>query len=291
MNQIKTTGWLRRICAVITVAAMVAISLSVGVSAAGGYDFPDHAAPVRVTLDSKEILSGEAVIINSVTYVPLRAFSDLAGADSVSWNAKTGTATVKKGSTSISVTDGGYYIVASGRYFYTVEKVLNISNRLFVPIRPLAKAFCMELEWQNAERTVALRSTGKTLTSGTAFYDSSELYWLSRIISAEAGGESMYGQIAVGNVVLNRVASRQFPNTIYGVIFDRNGGIQFTPVALGTIYKSPTASSVIAAKICLEGYRISDEILFFMNPRISTSNWISKNRPFAFTIGNHDFYK
>ena len=50
-------------------------------------------------------------------------------------------------------------------------------------------------------------------------------------------------------------------------------------------------TAVIAAKICLDGYSISDEILFFMNPRIATSNWISKNRPFAFTIGNHDFYK
>ncbi len=272
-------------------AAILAAASLIPAASASGYDFPTGAVPVRVTMDGKEVLRDEAVIIQSVTYVPLRSFSELVGADSISWNGKTGTATVKKGSVTVSVTDGGYYLVASGRYFYTDQKVLNIGNRLFVPIRPIAKALSVEVEWENATRTVKLTSTGKTLTTGSAYYNQTDLYWLSRIISAESAGESLYGQIAVGNVVLNRVRSRQFPNTVYGVIFDRVGGVQFSPVAMGTIYKTPSASSVIAAKICLEGYSISDEILFFMNPRIATSNWISKNRPFAFSIGNHDFYK
>ena len=285
------THRLRRLAVFLSAVALVVASMIPAVSAAGGYDFPAGAVPVRVTLDGEAVLTEEAVIIDSVTYVPLRSFSELAGADSVQWNAKTGTATVTKGSTVISVTDGAYYIIASGRYFYTNQRVLNISNRLFVPIRPIAKAFCVDVEWDNGSRTVVLETTGKTLTPASAYYDADDLYWLSRIISAESAGESLYGQIAVGNVVLNRVESRQFPNTVYGVIFDRVGGTQFSPVSMGTIYNKPAASSVIAAKICLEGYSISDEILFFMNPRIATSNWISKNRPFAFTIGNHDFYK
>ena len=124
-----------------------------------------------------------------------------------------------------------------------------------------------------------------------ANYDADEVYWLSRIISAEAKGEPMKGQIAVGNVVLNRVRSSAYPNTIYGVIFDRKHGTQFSPVSFGTIYQKPTASAEIAAKICLEGYSLSEDILFFLNPRASTNFWIVKNRPFAFTIGNHDFYR
>ena len=277
--------------AVLLSAILLSVGMIPSVSAASGYDFPSGAVPVRMMLDGREVLTEEAVIIRSVTYVPLRRFSELAGADSIEWNARTATATVTKGSTSISVADGYYYIVASGRYFYTAEPILNISGRLFVPIRPLAKAFSIDVAWDNANRTVVLKSTGKTLEPASSYYNSDDLYWLSRIISAESAGESLYGQIAVGNVVLNRVASKQFPNTIYGVIFDRVGGTQFSPVALGTIYRAPAVSSVIAAKICLEGYSISDEILFFMNPRIATSNWISQNRPFAFRIGNHDFYK
>ena len=273
-------------------AAVLAAGMTVSAAAAsGGYQFPAEAAPVSVTLDSRRVLAGEAVILDSVTYVPLRSFAELINADSITWDAKSATATVKKGSTTVTVTNGSYYIVASGRYFYFDQKVRNISDRLFVPIRPIAKAFCVEVAWNSATRTVVLTSTGKTLRSAASYYDSNDLYWLSRIISAEASGESLYGQIAVGNVVLNRVASKQYPNTVYGVIFDRVGGTQFSPVSMGTIYKAPTASAVIAAKICLDGYSISDDILFFMNPRIATSNWISKNRPFAFTIGNHDFYK
>lgn len=289
MTQTKKIGmrWGVSLAAVLLCVSAMLTS----VSAAGGVRFPEHAAPVNLTLDGQAVLSDEAAIINSVTYVPLRRFSELADADSITWNASTRTATVKKGSMTLTVTDGAYYIVASGRYFYTGQKVLNINDRLFVPVRPLAKAFCIDVSWNANSRTVVLKSTGKTLVSGAQFYNSNDLYWLSRIISAEAAGESLYGQIAVGNVVLNRVAHKQFPNTVYGVIFDRVGGVQFTPVALGTIYRAPTASSIIAAKICLEGTSISNEILFFMNPRIATSNWISKNRPFAFTIGNHDFYK
>ena len=272
------------------ITSMLLSTFSLGAWAAPSDSFPPDAAPVRVTLDGKPILEGQAAILSSVTYVPLRAFSELVGANSVTWNAHTRTATVTKGSTVLHVTDSGYYVEAQGRYFYTPQPVRNIGDRLFVPIRPLASVFCLDLAWIDSTRTVALTTTGKTLKSASSFYDADDLYWLSRIISAEAGGESLYGQIAVGNVVLNRVASRQYPNTIYGVIFDRVGGTQFSPVALGTIYRKPTESSIRAAKICLEGYSISPRILFFMNPRIATSNWISKNRPYAFTIGNHRFY-
>ena len=243
-----------------------------------------------MTLDGEEILKDKAAIINSTTYIPLRDASEIIGADSVSWDAKAQIATVKRGNTVLKVRNHGNYLEAAGRYFYTSAGILNIDGRLFVPVRPFASVFCLDLYWNASTRTVELRETGKELTEGPNYYDSGDLYWLSRIISAEAAGESLLGQIAVGNVVLNRVASKSYPNTIYGVIFDRKGGTQFSPVAMGTIYKTPTASSVMAAKICLEGYSISEDILFFMNPRIATNNWISKNRPYAFSIGNHDFY-
>ncbi len=264
--------------------------LSVPAASAEEYDFPDSAVPVNVTLDGKPILKDSAVIINSVTYVPLRAFSELMGADKISWNASTRTATVKKGTLEIHITSGALYIGANGRYFFTVEKILNFGGRLFVPVRPISSAFSASVNWDGQTRTVRITSSGKTLESASAAYNSSDLYWLSRIISAEASGEPLEGQIAVGNVVLNRRAHASYPNTIYGVIFDRKGGTQFSPVSMGTIYNAPTQSSIIAAKICLEGYSVDTQILFFMNPRIATSNWISKNRPFAFTIANHDFY-
>ena len=117
------------------------------------------------------------------------------------------------------------------------------------------------------------------------------MFWLGRIIHAESRGEPLLGQIAAGNVVMNRVRSRYYPNTIYGVIFDRKYGVQFSPVLDGSIYNTPTYNCTLAAKIVLEGFDTSGGALFFLEPQHSTSSWIPKNRPYFFTIGKHDFYK
>ena len=252
---------------------------------------PKESVETDVYLDGIEILDGDCVIWNNITFVPLRKFCNLFDGCTFEWNGKTNTATVKTESgMTLIIQSGALYIWANGHYFYTVEEVQNWNGSLYVPIRPLARAFNATLEWNNSLRAVEVTSpTGKPMVSW-ANYDEDDLYWLSRIISSESRGEPLKGQIAVGNVVLNRVRSTSYPNTIYGVIFDRKYGTQFSPVSFGTIYQEPSESAIIAAKICLEGYSISDTALFFMNPRIATSNWISKNRPYAFTIGNHDFY-
>jgi N-acetylmuramoyl-L-alanine amidase len=262
----------------------------IGTAAAPAKSFPSGSQITRVYLDGKEILTGECALINSVTYVPLRKFCNLFDECEISWNAKTNTATVKTDSLTLIAQTGNYYIYANGHYLYTVGKVLNLGGTLYVPIRPLALAFSADLAWNaKASRVELTRPSGRGAIAW-ANYNADEVYWLSRIISAESKGEPFLGQVAVGNVVLNRVRSKSYPNTIYGVIFDRKHGTQFSPVSFGTIYQKPTESSVIAAKICLEGYTLSESVLFFQNPRIATTNWISKNRPYAFTIGNHDFY-
>ena len=252
--------------------------------------FPKGATATRVYLDGKEVLQGECVIINSVTYVPLRNFCNLLDECRFTWNGVTATATVRSDHLTLTVQNNALYIIANGHYFYTVGQVMNLNGHMYVPIRPLARAFNEELSWNASARCVELTSNSGVRAVKAASYAEDEVYWLSRIISAEAKGEPFAGQIAVGNVVLNRVRSSAYPNTIYGVIFDRKHGTQFSPVSFGTIYNSPTESAVIAAKICLEGYTLSDSALFFLNPRIATNNWIVKNRPFAFRIGNHDFY-
>ncbi len=284
----KQGGKLRRLlAAALACVSMIAV-FSIGASA--DVKFPSDATPTRVYLDGGEVLEGECVIIDSITYVPLRNFCNLLAECSFTWDGKTGTATVKTDDLTMTVQNNALYIIANGHYFYTVGKVMNLGGHMYVPIRPLVRAFDEELTWNAKARCVELTRVTPTREIAKASYNQDDLYWLSRIISAEAKGEPLKGQIAVGNVVLNRVRSTSYPNTIYGVIFDRKHGTQFSPVAFGTIYQKPTASAIIAAKICLEGYTLSDSILFFMNPRIATNNWISKNRPYAFTIGNHRFY-
>ena len=264
-------------------------STAIGASASTP-QFPTNATPTRVYLDGTEVLAGECVIMDSITYVPLRNFSNLFANCTVSWNGTTQTATVKTQHLSLSVQANAAYITANGHVYYTVGRVKNLNGHLYVPIRPLARAFAEEVTWNSRAHAVELKSVGSVRAVKWASYNEDEVYWLARIISAEAKGEPLEGQIAVGNVVLNRVRHAAYPNTIYGVIFDRKHGTQFSPVSFGTIYQTPTASAVRAAKMCLEGYTLSDTALFFVNPRLATNSWIQKNRPYAFTIGNHDFY-
>ena len=191
----------------------------------------------------------------------------------------------------ITARDGEYYIVANGRYFHLqYPTVVTSDGVLYLPIQNAAKALGITITFDAASMTVTLKGSYTPPISGDVFYAEDAVYWLSRIISAESRGEPSLGQIAVGNVILNRMRAKEFPNTIWGVIFDKKYGVQFTPVANGTIYNTPSESSVIAAKICLEGYSLSSEILYFYAPYGSTSSWVEQNRPYLFTIKNHRFF-
>ena len=130
-------------------------------------------------------------------------------------------------------------------------------------------------------------ATKQLIQDGESFYNSHEIYWLSRIIYAEANGQPFDGMIGVGNVVLNRVASSRFPNTVEGVVFEAG---QFTPVDNGTIYNTPSAQAVRAAQLCLEGVNTVGNSLFFLNPSIADASWFNSALTYYTTIGGHAFY-
>ena len=121
-------------------------------------------------------------------------------------------------------------------------------------------------------------------------YSQEDLKWMAQIIHAESNGEPYAGKLAVGNVILNRVNYHQYPNTIKGVIFDHKHGVQFTPTVNGAIYNTPSTESYIAAVEVLEGKMNAEGALFFYNPRYAKSTWVSRNREFAFSLSNHNFY-
>lgn len=113
-----------------------------------------------------------------------------------------------------------------------------------------------------------------------------ELYLLAKIIFAEAGNQPYEGMVAVGNVVLNRVESSNFPNTIKRVIYQKG---QFSPVSNGSINKKPSSKAIEAAREVLKGTQVVDSgVMFFYNPDISTSRWIF-TRKVVFKVGDHVF--
>ncbi len=233
-------------------------------------------------------ISDPALVMNGITYLPLRAVANALGL-SASYNSTTRTMTVSGGDLYLTATEGGFVTYANDRPLFSFSPNVIMSNgRMYVPASALTKAVGMS--FTVSDGTVRVGGNFRPLSPASSFYREDEVFWLARIITAEAGGESLLGQIAVGDVILNRVRSESFPNTIYGVIFDRKWGIQFSPVANGTIYNTPTYTATLAAKICLEGTSLSDNAMYFLNPSISTSSWIVNNRPYAYTIGNHYFF-
>jgi N-acetylmuramoyl-L-alanine amidase len=264
---------------VLTAATFAQESGDVFAGSTGGVAVYVDGAPVRARTD--------AAIIKSQTYVSFREYSAALGAGgalSVSGGALRASAP----GLTVEARAGDCYIIANGRYLYAPSGCIGAGSDVLVPLRSLAGAFGAEVTWSAGNRAVYIRTGGSVITPGGSYYNSEDLKWLSRIIYAEAGGELMQGKIAVGNVVLNRRDSPMYPNTVYGVIFDKRSGVQFTPAYSGAINRTPSEDCVIAAKIALDGGNTAGGSLFFSSAY--SKCWAASHRPLYGQIGNHNFF-
>jgi N-acetylmuramoyl-L-alanine amidase len=134
------------------------------------------------------------------------------------------------------------------------------------------------------------QSIGKSPLIGS--YTQQDLYWLAKMVSAEADGEPYQGKVAVAAVILHRVISPEYPKTIKEVLFQVvNGHYQFSPVLTGYINQvEPTATAYKAAKDALAGIDPSKGAILYYNPQTSTNKWIL-SKPITVVIGNHTFAK
>lgn len=182
---------------------------------------------------------------------------------------------------SITAEVGDPYIIANGRYLPCAD-VYSENGIVMVAAESVAKAFGAAVS--DVGGSVYISAKTGYIKSDEDFYDVDQLYWLSRLISAEAKNEPFDGKLAVGAVVMNRIRSSEFPNTMYEVLFEKN---QFSTVDSEAFYRTPSKDSVIAAKMCLEGYLYDSRILFFDS---TYDSWAQRNREFRFKLGDHYFY-
>ena len=124
-------------------------------------------------------------------------------------------------------------------------------------------------------------------SSSSSSNNSSNVNLLARVVYGEARGEPYTGQVAVAAVVLNRVKSSKFPNSISGVVY-QNGA--FDAVADGQINMTPDATAKKAAQDALNGWDPSYGAIYYFNPSTATNKWIW-SRPMTVTIGKHRFCK
>ena len=122
-------------------------------------------------------------------------------------------------------------------------------------------------------------------TGSVGGFSSSEVYLLAKTIYAEGRGEPYTGQVAIGAVVLNRVRSSQFPNTISGVVYQKHA---FTAVSDGQINLTPNETAMKAARDAITGWDPTGGAIYDYNPAVATSSWIFDRQTIT-VIGKHVF--
>lgn len=128
--------------------------------------------------------------------------------------------------------------------------------------------------------------SGSTSGGGGGGAGEGELYLLARLVYGEARGEPYKGKVAVAAVVLNRMESASFPNSMAGVIYQDGA---FDVVKDGQINLAPNEECIRAARDAMNGYDPTNGCLFYHNPAKSTNKWML-SQPITVTIGNHAFF-
>jgi N-acetylmuramoyl-L-alanine amidase len=158
-----------------------------------------------------------------------------------------------------------YYKIAT-KYGVSVKTLMNVNNA-----------------------TDSTLLAGKNLVIPNSTISEADKELMARLVRAEAVGEPYAGKVAVATVILNRVASPDFPNTIKEVIYQiSNGHYAFSPVQNGQINQPADAASKQAVNEALAFQGQGNGSLFFYNPKTSTNTWIT-SRQVTLTIGNHKF--
>lgn len=187
-------------------------------------------------------------------------------------------------------------LVAGQPYLYTPEKIelrvaprVDDHGRLIAPLAPLAQALGFQVAWEAETKTLVVTDPNASEVAPSPKpripFTEDELMLVARVIYSEAPDEPFEGQVAVGAVIVNRVLSPHFPDTIHDVVF-APGQFQGTKTAL--FERDPSDEAVRAARAALYGEDPTRGALYFYDPRTATSKWIRTLKVLV-TIGHHAF--
>ena len=250
-------------------ALMLALALLLCGAAPASRESVPGAESVPMKIDA--LLSARAFRRDGQIFVPLRALCAACSSE-LSWSGDEDGFEARIGPLAVRGEKDRGYFVADGRYVWAPGGWL---------IRTDAEG-------------VAFHMRGAQLLQGGEDYyalnlPADDFYWLTHIIHAEAGIEPLEGKIGVGNVVMNRVKSTIFPDTVFEVVYDTEHVIQFEPIAVGAIHEDPDEESVAAACLVLEGANTVGDCLYFVNPSFGSA-WFDATLKLEKVIGRHNFY-
>ena len=273
-----------KLCVTLVFVVCLLCAFCCGAASAEQTDGGASYTEVPVYLDG--LLSCRGYDIGEDTYVSIETIAGLLGFDTtVEFNTETNTLTVMVADIEITVNAGQDYMTANGRCLYLPGGYVSIGGTAVFPMEIIVEIFNVDAIFDTELGAYDLGTVNmQILASGDEFYNADDLYWMSRVITAEAGNQPFEGQIAVGNVVLNRVASPRFAGTVKDVIFQEG---QFDPVRNGSIYCTPFNSCITAAKLALEGHNVVGNALYFQQ---SSGGDMATYGSFVTQIGAHYFF-
>lgn len=219
--------------------------------------------------------SGPPFIIEGTTMVPIRFIAEALGAQ-VSWDSKNQSVSLTKQDININLTINQKEALVNGQSKKLTQAPVIQNNRTYVPLRFISDKMRKDVEWEQSQRMIFISKSKQA----------SDVFWLAKLVEAEAADEPFEGKVAVAAVVINRTQSILFPKTIKSVIFDST---QFTPVHTKRIFgMKPKPETVRAVEEAMAGGDPTKGALYFYNPR-KTNNRFLHSRTITMTIGNHRF--
>ncbi len=189
------------------------------------------------------------------------------------------------GSTGTEVTQVQQKLKSLGFYTGSVDGVYGSATKKAVAA--FQKSVGLTADGVTGNATLLYLGLSSRSGGGYGQHSQNDVSLLARVISAEARGEPYTGQVAVGAVILNRVESPSFPNTIAGVIYQPGA---FTCLTDGQFNQPVADSAKRAAQDALNGWDPTNGSIYYYNPKTAISQWI-RSRPILLRIGNHVFCK
>jgi len=219
---------------------------------------------------------------NGTVYVPVRALCEALGA-TVDWNEATEAAMVTKGDVVLNFSETDP----------SMHKAQLYHDSFCTPVRIIAEAFGFKVDWDNRYYNVLITADGYTVPEAFinhSAYSDEDILLLAKLIYAEAGACTFNEQLGIGGVVMNRIKSPSYPNTISGVIYDTKWSVQFPPAFDGSLDRDPSGVAIIAAKCVMHGTNVVGGSIGFTYTGDTTS-WITQNMTPYVAFDSITFYE
>ena len=234
---------------------------------------------VAVTMNGEEVTDSPALLQGGTSYLPFEDGVKLFQPEA-EISCEDGRYIARAEGLYMTARAGDTYLEVNSRYLYIASGLPARASdgMVLLPSRILCKAMGGDVTWTGK---VEFTSGEAPLSAENRPYSDEDLDLISRVIMHESGYESFVGKMAVGSVILNRVASSQFPNSVSEVIYQPN---QFADATNAT----PNEDSILAARLVLEGANVVPDAYFFNG--VGLDCWASRNKNLLYTIGGHAFY-